>query len=163
MIFDVAKNGERQKCEPLYHKYFHGILTKNRRKLHIGTSLHFYWNAFLVADTQLYKRLCPSVHPSVRPSVRWSVRHGDRVEQWKNERFGYILCMFVCGGGVDGVGVRMGVRCPCPPVRNDIVTPRHLFWFVSSSSPSFEFRTRNSIKGFVRPPVGPSVRRYVMI
>ena len=21
----------------------------------------------------------------------------------------------------------MGVGCPCPPVRNDIVTPRHLF------------------------------------
>ena len=21
----------------------------------------------------------------------------------------------------------MGVACPCPPVRNDIVTPRHLF------------------------------------
>ena len=28
---------------------------------------------FLVADTQLYKRLCPSVGPSVRRSVRWSV------------------------------------------------------------------------------------------
>ena len=26
-------------------------------------------NGFLVADTQLYKRLCPSVRPSVRPSV----------------------------------------------------------------------------------------------
>ena len=29
---------------------------------------------FLVADTQLYKRLCPSVRLSVRPSVHWSVR-----------------------------------------------------------------------------------------
>ena len=28
---------------------------------------------FSVADTQLYKNLCPSVHPSVRPSVRPSV------------------------------------------------------------------------------------------
>ena len=28
---------------------------------------------FLVADTQLYKRLCPSVGPSVRRSVGWSV------------------------------------------------------------------------------------------
>ena len=27
-------------------------------------------HSFLVADTQLYKRLCPSVGPSVRPSVR---------------------------------------------------------------------------------------------
>ena len=34
--------------------------------------------------------------------------------------------MFVCGMGV---GVWMGVGCPCPPVRNDIVTPRQLFLF----------------------------------
>ena len=30
---------------------------------------------------------------------------------------------------VGGHGVWMGVGCPCPPVRNNIVTPRHLFWF----------------------------------
>ena len=24
----------------------------------------------------------------------------------------------------------MGVDCPCPPVRNNIVTPRHLFSFL---------------------------------
>ena len=30
---------------------------------------------FLVADTQLYKRLCPSVGPSVGPSVRPLVRN----------------------------------------------------------------------------------------
>ena len=29
------------------------------------------------------------------------------------------------GGG--GHGVWMAVECPCPPVRNDIVTLRHLF------------------------------------
>ena len=34
---------------------------------------------FLVADTQLYKRLCPSVRPSVRPSVGWSARRWARV------------------------------------------------------------------------------------
>ena len=33
--------------------------------------------------------------------------------------------MFVCWMGV---GMWMGVRCPCPPVRNDIVTPRHLLF-----------------------------------
>ena len=42
-----------------------------------------------------------------------------------------LLCMVVCGGGVgwgvDWVGVRKGVGCPCPPIRNDVVTPRHLF------------------------------------
>ena len=67
--------------------------------------------------TQLYKRLCPSVGPSVGPSVR----HGDRVE---NERFRCFMCKFECWRWV---GVWMGVGCPCPPVRNDIVTPCHLF------------------------------------
>ena len=46
---------------------------------------------FLVADTQLYKRLCPSIRPSVRPLVRpWT-----RVKEWENAHFR-----------------------PCPPVRN---------------------------------------------
>ena len=77
--------------------------------------------AFLVADTQLYKRLCPPV----RPLVSLLVRHGHRVEKWGNERFRYFLCMFECGWWF---GVWMGVGCPCPPVRNDIVTPRHFFF-----------------------------------
>ena len=37
---------------------------------------------FLVADTQLYKRLCPSVCRSVRPLV-----HNDRVKKWENGHF----------------------------------------------------------------------------
>ena len=35
--------------------------------------IHSLYLPFLVADTQLYKRLCPSVRRSVGPSVRWSV------------------------------------------------------------------------------------------
>ena len=54
----------------------------------------FSSNPFLVADTQLYKRLCPSVRWSVGRSVGWSVRHA-RVEKWENAHFR-----------------------PCPPVRN---------------------------------------------
>ena len=46
---------------------------------------------FFVADTQLYKSLCPSVGPSVRQSVRPSAR----VEKCENAHFR-----------------------PCPPVRN---------------------------------------------
>ena len=46
---------------------------------------------FLVADTQLYKRLCPSVGWSVGRAVR----RGDRVEKWENTHFR-----------------------PCPPIRN---------------------------------------------
>ena len=49
---------------------------------------------FLVADTQLYMWLCPSVGPLVRLLVL-----GDQVEKWKNERFKYFLCIFVCGEG----------------------------------------------------------------
>ena len=32
-------------------------------------------------------------------------------------------------GGWEERWVWMGVGCPCPPVRNDIVTPRHLFYY----------------------------------
>ena len=44
-----------------------------------------YWPTWpcLVADTQLYKRLCSSVHRSVGPSVR----HGDRVGMCENAHF----------------------------------------------------------------------------
>ena len=73
---------------------------------------------FLVADTQLYKRLCWSVGPL----VHWSVEGIELMLQ-------LVSCEFVSvwEGVGDGVGLRLGVGCPCPPVRNDIVTPRHLF------------------------------------
>ena len=35
------------------------------------------------------------------------------------------MCLCWKGGWVER-WVWMGVGCPCPPVRNDIVTPRHL-------------------------------------
>ena len=41
---------------------------------------------FLVADTQLYARLCPSIGPSVGLSVCPSFR-GDRVERRENTHF----------------------------------------------------------------------------
>ena len=37
-------------------------------------SIFLCFHNFLVADTQLYKSICPSVRPSVRLSVRPSVR-----------------------------------------------------------------------------------------
>ena len=42
----------------------------------------------------------------------------------------------VCGRGV---GVRLGVGCTCPspPVRNNIVTPRHLFSHISLQELAF--------------------------
>ena len=73
----------------------------------------------------LYNLLCPSV----RRSIRRSVGPSARVEKWENEHFRSFLCMCGCGkGGWVGRGVWMGVGRPCPPVRNDIVTPRHLFF-----------------------------------
>ena len=39
-----------------------------------------------------------------------------------------IVCVLVCWKGVEGVvGVRLGVGCPCPPLRNDIVNLHHLY------------------------------------
>ena len=57
---------------------------------------------FLVADTQLYKRLCPSVRPSVRPSVGPS-----EVIELKNGEMSVLDTFCVClsvgvGWGVDG-------------------------------------------------------------
>ena len=50
---------------------------RGRGKKERTNQLAVYFSKFLlVADTQLYKRLCPSV----RPSVRWSVR-GHQVEK----------------------------------------------------------------------------------
>ena len=40
-------------------------------------------SVFLVADTQLYKRLSLSVRPSVG---------NDQVKKWENKRFGYSRC-----------------------------------------------------------------------
>ena len=59
--------------------------------------------------------------------------------------------MFECGGW-------MGVGCPCPPVRNNIVTPRHFFFvfltinkrfsgqmLLGDASQSILFKTKESI------------------
>ena len=76
---------EHRTCEP------HVAVPSNRLSHDQPGDIRVF---FLVADSQLYKRLCPSVGPSVGPSVRWSVR-GDRVGKCENAHFR-----------------------PCPPVRN---------------------------------------------
>ena len=53
-------------------------------------SVFFY--PFLVADTQFYKRLCPSIRWSIVPLIRpWA-----RFEKWENERYRSFLCMYLC-------------------------------------------------------------------
>ena len=71
---------------------------------------------------------------SVRPSVSWSVTLELKTRKTRiYDTAVVIVCVWVCEcvAGVvgGGVGVRLGVGCPCPPVRNDIVTPRHLFYY----------------------------------
>ena len=65
------------------------------------------------------------MQPTVRRSVRWSI---CRSVYWsvviESNSVKTVICASISivweyGGGV-------GVECPCPPVRNDIVTPRHL-------------------------------------
>ena len=72
----------------------------------------------VVADMQIYKRLCSSVRWSVSLLVRRSVE----VIKLKSGKMSVLDTVYVCLE----FGVWMGVGCPCPPVRNDIVTPRHL-------------------------------------
>ena len=62
---------------------------------------------FLVADTQLYMRLCLSARTS------WNV---------KNTQFRCVFLWVLVGEH----GVWMGVGCPCPPVLNNFVTPSQL-------------------------------------
>ena len=58
--------------------------------------------SFLVADTQLYKRLCPSVGPLVRWSVGPLVRRSVMVIELKSGKTSVFDTFFVClsvGGG----------------------------------------------------------------
>ena len=79
-----------------------------------------------VADTQLYMRLSQTDAPSVRTSVVVEKKSG------KNNCFRNYFCMFESGGVV--VEVWIGVGCPCPPVRDDFVTPRRLFSLIPLST-----------------------------
>ena len=78
-----------------------------------GTKSCRIGRTFLVAYTQLYKGF---VHWSIGPSKSMSRKVGKRA----------YMCLSWKGGWV-GHWVWMGVGCPCPPVRNNIVTPWHLF------------------------------------
>ena len=83
----------------------------------LNVVFYFYMlSLFLVADTQLYKRLCPSV---VRRLVGWSVGPWTRVKKWENKRFRTFLVADSCisapahqsatGGRVSGlVNLRNG-------------------------------------------------------
>ena len=96
---------------------------------------------FAVISLVLYERLCPSVSPLVCWSIGRLVRRSvgpsvhrvgpsdreNRFEKWGIAYFwccSWVLCLWLC---IRWARVLMGVVCPCPPVRNDIVTLCHLF------------------------------------
>ena len=73
-----------------------------------------------------------------RPLVHWSIHH-SRVVTLKlktrgtriyNAAVGIAFFVSVLEGGWGWCGVRLGVGCPCPPVRNAIVSPRHLLPYI---------------------------------
>ena len=85
---------------------------------------------FLVADTQLYKRLCPSICQSVCPSIGpwWSSR-----KEWK-------CCSYDCLRVWVGMGWKRACKCvvcPCPPNCNNIMTLGHLFLLCSEELESY--------------------------
>ena len=80
---------------------------------------------FLVADTQLYKRLFPSVGPSVRlsvvPSVRWSVMIQLKSSKTRIFEFAVVIvCMSECvwvgqGPGLDEGYTPTRTQLSCDP------------------------------------------------
>ena len=84
---------------------------------------------FLVADSQHYKRLCPSVRWSVRPSVR-----DDRVEKCENAHFLMLqLWLSVCECVWIEWGCEWGLQAPAHPSAT-ILWPRVTCLFVFSWS-----------------------------
>ena len=77
------------------------FLNRRKRKNRFLAMVNLF---FLVADTQLYKRLCPSVGPLVRPSVM--------VIESKSGKTSVLdtFCVCLCVEGV-WVGVWMGFGC----------------------------------------------------
>ena len=96
---------EKAKCE--YYRKGEWWGEEERRTLLIYPDIET-WTGFLVADTQLYKRLCPSVRPSVGPSVRPSVM----VIELKTSVFDtFFVCLSVGGG----LGCGWGLDAPAHP------------------------------------------------
>ena len=66
---------------------------------------------FLVADTQLHKRLCPSIGPSVCPSVCWSVCWSVTHESKSGKMSVLDAFMGMCVGGWMPLPTRLQRYC----------------------------------------------------
>ena len=86
------------------------VLKENLVKFgnHVETKL--LERVFLVADTQLYKRLCPSVRWSVGPLVRPS-----EVIELKSVKMSVFDIFFVCLSVGGGFGCGWGLDAPAHP------------------------------------------------
>ena len=106
-----------------------------------GQSIFF--DLFLVADTQLYKRLCPSVCWSIGPLVRYARDVTLAVKTRKTCIHGAavdFVCGWVCWKGVGGVvGVSLGLDAPAQPSAT-ILWP-HVTCLVCLSTTRFFFAT----------------------
>ena len=72
---------------------------------------------------------------SIRPSVGMSICMWARVKKWETSVFRTFLSRCLCWkGGWMGRWVWMGVGRLYPPVRYDIVTPRHFFSVILCNS-----------------------------
>ena len=124
LVGSTEKDYEVPEGGNVWHEYarYGGKIQKS------GNGLQMAWNlvptlknrrkpCFLIADTQLYERL---VRPSVGLSIRWSMVTKSKSGKTSVNTFYVYLCVN------GGVRVWMRVEYPCPPVRNDIVTPHHL-------------------------------------
>ena len=77
------------------------------------TLVFFLQEILFTRNLIVYKRLCPAVSPSVGPMVH------EQESVRKNKRFGWF-----CAFGGNG----MGVERPFPPIRDNIVTLRHMLY-----------------------------------
>ena len=83
--------------------------------LRLMSRLNVRLTPFLVADTQLYKRLCPSVGPSVRRSVGPLVRENESKSGKSSVLEAFFVCVCVRRGVRWGVGCGWGLAAPAHP------------------------------------------------
>ena len=96
-------------------KTFFVLVATLHPALSVGRSISRSVGAFLVADTQLYKMLCPSV----RPSVGWSVRNHESKSE--KTRISAPAHPSATDGRVSGLVhnvVGYFLYCPCPLVHD---------------------------------------------
>ena len=97
MKYESEKKRGRHLCGGNNHFTKHSIADRKKKE-----SFHF-----LVVDTELYKRLCPSVRPSVGPSVMVIEMKSGKTSVFDT----FCVCLSVGGG----LGCGWGLDAPAHP------------------------------------------------